>query len=238
MDGPVPPPHRGAVQMMRFLSNVATLTAKDLRIEIRSKEGVFSSLLFVFLVLFIFSFTIGTQFELVQKVAPGMIWIVIAFSGTIALSHLAHREVDDGVSEGLLLTGLGGSTLFFAKFASVMIFMSLIEAVAVPLFVVLYNFPLGRWIFPFSAVLFLGTVGYAAVGTLLATLLSRSRLKNILLPIVLYPVIFPLFMVAVKASAETMSGGGASQIPFFVGFDMIFLTASALLFEFVLEDLS
>ena len=223
---------------MRLDGQIPVKNPACARIELRSKEGIFSTLLFVVLVLFIFNFSFGTQSDVVQKAAPGIIWIVIALSGTIALSHLARREVEDGVQEGMLLTGLGGGTLFFAKFTAAMIFMSLIEAVTVPLFIVLYNFPAGDWILPFLLILVLGTVGYAAVGTLLATLLNRSRLKDLLLPIVFYPVLIPWFIVAVKATANAVEGNGPTLIPFFLGFDIIFLTASALLFDFVLEDLS
>ncbi|MFH1018191.1 MAG: heme exporter protein CcmB [Pseudomonadota bacterium] len=224
--------------MRRFLSDVLTLAGKDLRIEIRSKEGIFSTLLFVILVLFIFNFGFGTQPDVVRQAAPGILWIVIALSGTIALSHLSHREVNDGVQEGLLLTGLGGSTLFFAKFTAAMVFLSLIEAVAIPLFLVFYNFPAAGWLPPFLVILVLGTVGYAAVGTLLATLLSRSRLKDLLLPVVFYPIIIPWFIVAVKATAAAMDGEPLPHVSFFLGFDIIFVTASALLFDFILEDAS
>jgi heme exporter protein B len=221
---------------MRFFSDILQLAAKDVRIELRSKEAIFSTLLFVVLILVIFNFSFGTNLELVEKIAPGIIWIVIAFSGTIAVSHLAHREFDGRVHEELLLSGLSGTTLFFAKFISTLLFMMLVELLTIPLFVAFYNFPVGDWIFSLLMILGLGTIGYAAVGTLFAALLSQTRLKDLLLPIIFYPIMIPLFIACVKATQSAMAGETPQQTMFLVGFDLIFVLASALLFDFVVED--
>jgi heme exporter protein B len=222
--------------MKEFLFNVLALAEKDVRIELRTKESFFATFLFVVLILFIFQFSFGGHPELLTRIAPGIIWIVIAFSGTIVISHLARREFDDRVCEGLILSGKSGVTLFFAKFISALLFLFAVELITVPLFMFFFNLDGGSWLVHLGMVLILGTIGYAAVGTLFAALLSQSRMKDLLLPIVFYPVIIPLFITGVKATAAVLAGEYPSQLSFFLGFDIIFVTASALLYEFVMED--
>jgi heme exporter protein B len=218
------------------LSQIVTMAGKDVRIELRSKETLFATLLFVVLVLFIFNFSFGSGFNEVQRLAPGIIWVVIAFSGTIALSHLAARDREDRAQEGILLTGVGGITMFCSKFLSALIFMFAIEGIAVPLFIIFFNFSFGN-VFPlFLTVLVLGTIGYAAVGTLFASLLAHTRLRDLLLPILFYPVIIPLLIAAVQATSKVLGEEFPREIVFMIGFDIILVTASALLFEFVVED--
>jgi heme exporter protein B len=219
-----------------FLARVLTMAGKDVRIELRSKETLFSTLLFVVLVLFIFNFSFNADAEGVVRLAPGILWVVIAFSGTIALSHLAGRDREERAQEGILLTGAGGAAMFWSKFASALAFMIAIEAIAVPLFVVFFNFSFGSGFPLFLAVLGLGTVGYAAVGTLFAALLAQTRLRDLLLPVLFYPVIIPLLIVAVMATAKVLAGETPRELLFLVGFDLILVTASALLFDFVVED--
>lgn len=223
--------------MKEFFRLVILLAEKDLRIELRSKETMYSIVLFVILTLFIFNFSFSLNPEVVNKVAPGIIWVVIAFSGLIAISHLAEREQDERAGEGVLLTGVTGTTLFFGKFVSALVVLTAIECLTVPLFMVFFNFQIGEWFVLFMSILALGTIGYAAVGTLFAGLLSHSRLKDLFLPVVFYPVIIPLFIFAVKATGTCLSGyTPTSELAAMLGFDIIFLTASALLFDFVVED--
>ncbi|MFH1263838.1 MAG: heme exporter protein CcmB [Pseudomonadota bacterium] len=222
--------------MREFLRVVLTLSEKDVRLELRSKEALYSTLLFVVLTLFILNFSFGSAAETVERLAPGILWVVISFAGTIALSHLASRDREDRVQEGILLSGVGGTAMFCAKFVSALVFLLLIELITVPLFVVFFNFDFGATLPLFLSVLVLGTIGYAAVGTLFASLLSQTRLKELLLPVVFYPVIIPLLIAAVQATAKVLAGESARELLFMIGFDLILVTASALLFEYVVED--
>jgi heme exporter protein B len=222
--------------MIRFFSRVLTLAEKDLRLELRSKEALLATLLFVILVLFIFNFSFGAYPELVEKLAPGILWVTIAFSGTIAITHLARRDHDDRVQEGLLLTGIGGVTSFFAKFISALVFMLGIEMVAVPLFIVFFNYSFTTGTSLLACILALGTIGFSAVGTLFASLLSHARLRDLFVPVILYPVIIPLLITAVTGTSAVLAGEVPREIAFMAGFDIILVTASALLFEYVMED--
>lgn len=229
-------PREGKGPVRSFLTNVLTLTEKDIRLELRSKETFFSTLLFVILVLFIFNFSFRADAEQVAWLAPGILWVVIAFSGTLALSHLSGRDSDERAQEGILLTGIGGSTIFWSKFISALLFIAAIELIVLPLFVIFFDFSFGAQLPLFLSVLALGTIGYAAVGTLFATMLSQTRLRDLLLPVIFYPVIIPLLIVAVLASSKVLAGERPAEIWFLFGFDLILVTASALLYEFVVED--
>jgi heme exporter protein B len=219
-----------------FLLRALLLAEKDLRIEFRSKETLFSALLFVLLALFILNFGLPADGEGILRLAPGILWIVIAFSGTIALSHLANRDREERAIDGILLSGSGGGVLFLAKFVSALLFMIAIEGAAIPLFIVFFNFSFGSEFPLFLAVLSLGTLGYAAVGTLFATLLAQTRLRDLLLPVLFYPVIIPLLIVSVGATSKVLAGERTPEVLFLFGFDLILITASALLFEYVVED--
>jgi heme exporter protein B len=220
-----------------FFSQVLTLAGKDLRIELRRKEILFSMVLFVALTLLIFHFSFGSNPAAVAETAPGILWVVIAFAGLIALSHLAQREDEDRVYEGLQLTACGGPALFFAKYVSAVILLTGIQLVAVPLFMVFFNFSPGDWSLSLTSVLALGTLGYAAVGTLFACLLSHTRLSALFLPVVFYPVIVPLFVAAVKATSVCLKGDfPARELAAMAGFDLIFVAACALLFDFAWEE--
>ncbi|HLG19674.1 MAG TPA: heme exporter protein CcmB [Bdellovibrionota bacterium] len=222
--------------MIRFLTTVLTLAEKDVRIELRSKEMLYATFLFVMLCLVIFNFSFSINPQIVEKVAPGIIWVVVVFSGSISMNYLAHRDQEDHAHEGLLLAGCTGTALYFAKFVTTLVFMLVIQLLTIPFFILFFNFAVGDWLPAFASVLALGTIGYAAVGTLFASLLTHARLKELLLPVVFYPVVIPLLIAAVKATGEVFAGVTPKEIPLMVGFDLIFLTASALLFDFVVED--
>lgn len=219
-----------------FLRNILTLTEKDLRIEIRSRESIFATLLFVLLSLFIFNFSFGINPKIIQHVAPGIIWVIIAFSGTLAIGHLAQRDFEDRALDGLLMSGMGGSTIFLSRFVTSLVFMMWIEFITVGLFLLFFNFDLGPWVVNFVMILSLGTIGYAAVGTFFAALVSHARARNILYPVVFYPVIIPLLIAAVQGTAAVMRGEMPKEIMLLLGFDIIFVSASILLFDFVIED--
>lgn len=224
--------------MKNLIDTVLLLSEKDVRIEFRSKQMIFSTLLFVILVLVIFNLSFSVSPDILNRLAPGIIWVVIALSGTIAMSQLSRRDDDDRVREGLLMSGVSGTTLFFSKLITTLFFMLGIEAVVIPLFMLFFNFEIGDWFWMFLTVLALGTVGYAAVGTLFSELLSHTRLRDLLLPVIFYPVIIPILIVAVKATAACMQGEVPQEIFVLIGVDIIFLTACALLFDFALEDLT
>ncbi len=222
---------------MKALKTILHLTEKDLRIELRTKEIFISMALFVLLTLVIFNFSLGVNTSNIISVAPGIMWVVIAFSGLVALTHLAHRERQERVQQGVILSGCGGIVLFLSKFLTTLIILLIVEMLAVPLFLFLFNFSFGDWLLLFMSLLVLGSIGYAAIGTLFANLLSDTKMSSLLLPVVFYPVIIPLFIIGVQATSKCLEGTiPIMEITAMLGFDLIFLTACALCYEFALED--
>ncbi len=222
--------------MTLWLSHLLQLVEKDLRLEVRSKETIFSTFLFVTLSLFIFNFSVGIDPETVSKVAPGILWVVITFSGTIVLNLLASRDRADKVGEGVLLTGRSGILLFFSKTLTALLSLCIVEVLIVPLFMIFFNFDFFHRLPLVISILGMGTIGFVAVGTLFASLLVHARFRELLLPIVFYPVIAPLLIAAIKATAGVLEESISNYAMLLVGFDIIFVTASALLYEFVIED--
>lgn len=222
--------------MKIFFSSLFALVEKDIRLEVRSKQAFFAALLFVLVTLFIFSFGFKINPGTIADLAPGIFWVTIAFAGSLLMSHLTHREKENRTNEGLLLSGCGGTILFFSKFITLFIFMMVLEIATIPLCILFFNFSLDEGALLFVGIFLLGTIGYAAVGTLFSTLLSHARLRDLLLPIVFYPVIIPLLIAAVQATQKVLEGETPRELMFMLGFDMILVTASVLLFDFVTED--
>ncbi len=222
--------------MKSLLLQILALAEKDIRLELRTRSALFATSLFVVLVLLILNLSFGPEVRQSPAVAAGVLWVVIIFAGSIALSHLSSREYEDRVHDGLLMTGCSGVVLFAARFLIALFFMWGIALLTVPLFILFFNYPLGSWIPMFGMIFGLGSIGYAAVGTLFSAMVSQARLRELLLVIMFYPVIIPLLIPAVRATASLMGGELPKEGPFLLGFDIVFVSASALLYEFVVED--
>ena len=221
--------------MRRAASNLLLLVEKDLRLEFRSRETLISAMLFAVVTLMLFSFSFQGSAATQPEAAAGILWIVIAFAGTMAVSHLSGRDAAEGTREGLLLSGCGAGTMFAARFVTMVVFLALIEALTLTVFMVFFHFRAGSWLVTLLPVLGLGTFGFAAVGTIVGEMLGHSRLKGLLLPVVFFPLVVPLLLAASAATAACMSG----ELPslwLLIGFDLVFVTGCALFYEFALED--
>lgn len=205
--------------------------------EARGREVVTSSLVFTLLVLLVFNFALDLVGEAVTTVAPGVLWVTILFAGTLVLNRSFARERERGSLQALLLAPLDRGALFVAKLIGNVLLLGAIELVAVPAFVGLYNltFALGRLI----ATIALGTLGFATVGTLFAAIAANTRARETMMPLLLFPVLVPLLIGAVKGTGEAVAGVAAAGPPWLgllLAFDAIFLAVAYLLFDYVLED--
>src|SRR5688500_16480646 len=181
-----------------FLQAILAIVWKDLRAEFRSFELVSSMLVFSLLVILIFNFALELDIKTRQTVTAGVLWSTFAFAGTLGLNRSMSIEKDRGCLDGLLLAPVDRSAIYFGKFISNLAFMLLVEAVVLPVYSVLYNINLFR---PgLLIIILLGSIGYAAVGTLLSAMSVQTRTRDILLPILLFPVVIPLLIAAVQAS--------------------------------------
>jgi heme exporter protein B len=221
-----------------FLRKVLAIIHKDIAAELRTKEMFSSMFVFALLVLVIFNFAFELRVANVQQVAPGVLWVAFTFAGMLGLNRSFILEKDKGCLEGLLLAPVDRSAIYFGKMLGNLIFMSVVEAIVLPIFWVLFNPPL------FSPalilVIVLGTLGFAGVGTLFSAIAVHTRAREVMLPILLFPIVVPLMIAAVKATGGLLDGQPLSEmhnwLNLLVGFDVIFLTVSYMTFDYVVEE--
>jgi heme exporter protein B len=217
---------------------VLAIVDKDIAAELHTKEMVSAMLVFSALALLIFSFALDLRGEMAEAAAPGVLWATVAFAGTLGLSRSLAREQQGGCLDGLLLAPVDRSAIFFGKAVGNLLFMAVVEVVLLPLFAALFDVPLVR---PgVLLVLVLGTLGYAAVGTLLATIAVNTRAREVMLPVLLLPLAVPVLIGAVQATGGLVDGatlrevGGWIQI--LVVYDLVIVAVSLLTFGYVVEE--
>lgn len=224
---------------MGFLRALWAVIWKDLAAELRSRELLSSMLVFALLVILIFNFALELEDPRIRlTVTSGVLWVTFAFAGTLGLNRSMAMEKDRGCLDGLLLAPVDRSAIYFGKAIGNLIFMFIVELIVLPVYSILYNTNLFN---PgLLLVVLLGSVGYVAVGTLLATMSIQTRTRDILLPILLFPVVIPLFIAAVKASAGFLLALPAAEITpwlnLMVVYDVIFIAVAFMVFDFVVEE--
>ncbi len=223
---------------MKFWSKVLAITWKDTISEIRTKEIVSSVLVFTLLVILIFNFAFGASQEVMALVAPGMLWVTFAFAGVLSLNRSFVPEKEQGCLEGLMVCPISREAIYAGKMLGSLLFMLIIEAIALPIFAFLFNLPVLS--LQLIAVTVLTTVGFAAVGTLFSALAVNTKAREVVLPILFLPIVIPIIICAVKASALALSGESwgelSSWLEIIAAFDVVFLMVPFLVFAFVIEE--
>jgi heme exporter protein B len=221
-----------------FLRKVWAIVAKDVAAEIHTREMVSAMLVFSVLALFVFSFALDLRGAMARAAAPGVLWTTIAFAGTLGLSRSLAREQQTGCLDGLLLAPMDRSAIFFGKAIGNLLFMGIVEIALIPLFSALFDVPLLQ-----PGVLLvtaLGTIGYAAVGTLLAAMAVNTRAREVMLPILLLPLAIPALTAAVKATGGLVEGGTLAEvggwIRLLIVYDLVIVAVSMLTFDYVVEE--
>lgn len=222
-----------------YVRKILAIVGKDIATEIRTKEMIGAMFVFSLLILFIFNFAFDLRADNLQALAPGVLWIAITFAGMLGLSRSFVLERDRGVIDGLLLAPVDRSAIYFGKMTGNVLFISLVEIIILPFYIVLFNQPL-TVIPALVGVIILGTIGFASVGTLFSAMAVHTRAREVLLPIMLFPVVIPVMLAAVQLTA-----GVLDRLPFedvqhwfalLVVFDLVFIVASVIMFEFVVEE--
>ncbi len=221
-----------------FLKAAWAVVQKDLTAELRSRELLSAMLVFSLLVILIFNFALELDIKTRQSVTAGVLWATFAFAGTLGLNRSMAVEKDRGCLDGLLLAPVDRSAIYFGKAFSNLAFMLIVEAIVLPVYSVLYNTNLFR---PgLLMVILLGSIGYAAVGTLLSAMAIQTRTRDILLPILLFPVIIPVLIAAVKASGGYLTGADISGIVpwlnLLIVYDIVFIALAFMTFDFIVEE--
>ena len=216
------------------------MTRKDVTVELRARERVNAMLFFAALVLFIFNFALGPDQEKLREVAPGLLWLAFLFTGMLGLARSFQAERENECFEELLLTPGDRESIYYGKLAGNVLFMAMAEALILPLFGVLYNLDIWEHLPSLALVALLGTLGFSTIGTLLAAMTAHLRAREVMLPLLLFPLTVPVILGSVRATEAILAGEGLAGVSHWVkllaGFDVIFLVVSPLVFEFVLEE--
>ncbi len=222
---------------MSFLRKVMVIAAKDVRAELRTRETLAGMLVFALLVVLIFNFAFELRVDNVRDVVPGALWVTFTFAGVLGLNRSFSLEKDQGSLEGLLLAPVDRSAVYLGKACANVLFMLIVEIVMVPAATVFFNVPL--FSLELFAVILLGTIGFAGVGTLLSAVSVNTRAREVMLPLLLFPISVPVVIAAVKITASLLNPTTAEDPTVWwqmlIAFDVIFLAVSSLVFEYTVE---
>ena len=221
------------------LGPVFLVAWKDILLEIRNREVVVSALVFGVTIVVIFNFALNITAETVDLLAPGTLWVAFSFAGVLAMSRAFVTEKDQGSLDGLLLCPVSRDSLYYGKMLALFLFMVVVEAVLLPVFAVMFNF--SAFSFTLVGVILLATLGFAAVGTLFSAVAVNTRSREIMLPILFFPVISPVLIAAVEASTGAIGSslgvvGVGRWLQLIAVFDAIFLVLCPWLFSLVTEE--
>ncbi len=223
---------------MSFLRRAFAVAAKDLRSEIRSKESINASVAFALVILLLFSFAFDPTSDQVREIAGGLLWLVFAFAGTLILNRSFARELVNDCLDALLASPVSGAQLFLGKAIANFVILIVVEALALPVFTIFYNVHWTQSIGLLFLVMLLGTWGLTVIGTLFSAMTVNLRLRELMLPMLVYPMMIPALMGAIQLSSVLVAGEPVAdnQIWFrlLVAFDVIFSLLALALVETVL----
>ena len=233
-----PAPEHPTEPRPSHLRQIGALLWKDVLIELRTRDAIVAMMVFGILALTVFNFAFELRAESIALVAPGVLWVAVLFAGVLGLGRAFTHERERGSMEGLLLCPADRGTIFVAKFLANLTFIGAAEIVIVPVYDSFFDVAALR---PgVVAVILLATIGFAAVGTVFGAMSVNTRAKEVMLPVLLLPIVTPLIIGAVRATGVLIDGGAFSDIwtwvNLLIAVDVVYLTVSFLVFEFVLED--
>jgi heme exporter protein B len=226
---------------MTFLRVVWLVMRKDLLVELRSREILYTTVFFAVSCVLVFAFGFVKEGQPMGDIGAGILWIAVAFSGTLALGRAFERERQGETLRALLLAPVDRPALYVAKLLGAMTLMASVQVVIVPLVALLFQAPLFDHILMLAALLLAGTVGFTAVGTMFAAMLARARSRDVLLPVLLYPITVPVIIAGVRGTSALLQADpdpavARAWLSLLVSFDVVFITLALWTFEPVMTD--
>ena len=221
---------------MIFLEQVLAILWKDIRYELRSKQMWTGMGLFALLVLVIFNFAFDLRVDNTAAVAPGALWIAFVFASLLGLGRTIAAEREKGAMDRLLLCPVDRKAIYLAKLLGNLLFIGVVELVSLPVFVALFNVSLNGG--TLALIVLAGTIGVAAIGTLFSAMAAATRARELLLPILVFPLIVPVVIGAVRATSNLIVplANEPPWLGLIAAFDIIFLSVSMLTFQYVIEE--
>jgi heme exporter protein B len=222
--------------MSRFLRVAWIVMRKDLTVEVRSREILYTTVFFAVSCVLVFAFALVREGRPMEDAAAGILWIAIAFAGTLALGRTFERERQTETLRALMLAPSDRPAIYVGKLLGILILLGVVELVLVPLVGLLFNAPLGGSPFWLALLLAAGTLGFASVGTLFAAMLVRARSRDVLLPVLLYPITIPIIIAGVRGTVALLQAVPDEPMARFwvallVFFDVVFVTLALWTFE-------
>jgi len=222
------------------MNKIWAIVKKDIITELRTKELFTSMLLFALLIIVVFNFAFGFSVEILSLAAPAMLWIAFTFAGILGLSRSFALEKEGNAIIGMLLTPTDRSIIYAGKMISNTIFVFIVGIITVLMFILFFNYSFLSTLIPLLPIIFLGSIGFVSVGTLFSAMAINTKLREVLLPILLFPIIIPVIVSAVKLSTQVLDGNSifdaSSSLKLLLAFDIIFVTACAVTFEYVIDE--
>ncbi len=227
--------------MIEALRAAWLVARKDLVVEARSRELVYTTLFFSLAVVLIFSFSFVQEGRPIEGTAAGILWVALAFSGTLALGRAFEREREAETLRALLLAPVERGAIYLGKLVALVALMTCVEVVIVPVVVLLFDAPIGRAPGLVAALIAAGTVGFAAVGTLFAAMLIRAHSRDVLLPVLLYPITVPVVIAGVRGTAAIFAAEpnlalARMWLTMLIFFDVVFVTLALWTFGAVMSE--
>ena len=213
---------------------------KDLAIEFRTRTAFFSSLVFAVLALCIFYFAWDESLIAPAERAPGVLWVVLAFSALLGLQRSFGLEERDRGIDALLVSPISREAIYLGKAIGNLVFLGAVQIVTIPALALFYNLPIGPPLLIVSGIVFLAMIGIVAVGTLFSAMAVNTRLAELLLPMLSLPFFVPILMNAAQASTRVLADRPLSEswplLKILIAFDLVFIVACTLAFPFTLEE--
>ena len=225
---------------MKFLRCLFGVCRKDLLSELRKREILNTILFFSVVIIFLFSFALGTDPELLKKIAPGLLWLVVLFSAVLSLERSFQAEVEEGCLDRLVLYCVSHRALFLGKLLTNFIFILIVQAAVFFMMTILFGLESPKDGKLLWSTLILGDLGISTLGTFYAALITKTRSRQVMMPLLLFPMLTPLLLAAVYATQSALEGtlfsGSIVWVKMLIIFDTIFLPACLIAVGPVLED--
>ena len=226
--------------MNLYLSQISAIVWKDFVTELKTRELFSAMFIFALLVILIFIFSVNLSIVNASEVGPGILWVAFLFSGTLGLNRSFVLEKENGCLMGLMLAPSDRTAIYFGKLISNLVFLSIMELFILPLFMIFFNIDILEHLLPLLLVIFLGTLGFCTLGTLLSSLASNLKTREIMLPILLYPLLIPIVIGVVRMTGQVLAGEPLSEMMNWIGltacFDIIYIGVSIMTIDHILEE--
>ncbi len=226
--------------MGELLRDAWTIARKDLILEFRTRTALLSALVFTALVLVVFNFGRDPTAVAAIDLAPSILWVTFTFAAMLALNRAFQLELENDALAGLLASPASRVSIYWGKLLANLVFVGVVEAVGLPLFVLFFNVPVGGVLAPLAGVIALATTGFVAVGTLFSAIVIRTRIAELLLLVLVLPFLIPPLTGAVQVTARLLGGRPLSEVAgwlrLLAAYDIVFVTLATWLFPHTVDE--